>query len=597
MAELVARGDKPDEVWQRELPLHKIVTLGRDPNGWNVPWEPWLSSRHAELNWQGNALVVRQLPTARNPIFYRGEPIRTVELKPGESFVIGSTLFLVQEKQDETQAEDSVPVVTARTIAASELEHVPFRDAPGRLDVLNRLPEIISSAVDEKELFTHLINMVLAGIPKASAVALVSLAQDGPSETVPAVLHQEARTVRDTLFRPSQRLILEALNERKATVLHVWNVELKPSQPLYTLGGNFDWAFCTPVLNEGKDKWGLYITGQFPVEDGKTLMGPWESNVLSDDLKFTELVTRILRSIMTIKFLEHKQSILGRFFSPEVMHLLATPDPEMALKSQETDVTVLFCDLRGFARKVEAGEADLFALLERVSKALRVMTQNIMDNGGVIADFQGDAAMGFWGWPVPQAEMVSKACQAALGIQTFFESFAQIPSHPLSDFQVGIGLATGRAVAGTIGPENQVKIGVFGPVVNLASRLEGMTKQFRVPILMDEKSAQILQASKNHNFARWRRLACVKPYGLQRAANIYELLPPAFEKPELTDAHLAGYEQALTAFVAGDWPRVRQELEHLPSEDRGRQMLEKFLHTHQSQPPAGWNGVIEMTEK
>ena len=67
-------------------------------------------------------------------------------------------------------------------------------------------------------------------------------------------------------------------------------------------------------------------------------------------------------------------------------------------------MTVLFCDLRGFSRESERSADDLFGLLERVSRALGVMTHHILEEGGVIGDFHGDAAMGFWGWPIAQAD-------------------------------------------------------------------------------------------------------------------------------------------------------------------------------------------------
>jgi len=82
-----------------------------------------------------------------------------------------------------------------------------------------------------------------------------------------------------------------------------------------------------------------------------------------------------------------------------------------------------------------------------------------------VGDFQGDAAMGFWGWPLRQPDAVLRTCRAALAVRAEFEA--------TEGFHAGIGVATGPAVAGKIGTVDQVKVTVFGPVVNLASRLEG----------------------------------------------------------------------------------------------------------------------------
>ena len=114
-----------------------------------------------------------------------------------------------------------------------------------------------------------------------------------------------------------------------------------------------------------------------------------------------------------------------------------------ACSRRESEVAVLFCDLRGFSRTSERSGSDLLGLLERVSKALGVMTHQILDHGGVVGDFQGDAAMGFWGWPLPQSDIALRAALAALGIRAQFEAAAAQPGHPLADFRAGIGIATG----------------------------------------------------------------------------------------------------------------------------------------------------------
>jgi adenylate cyclase len=226
------------------------------------------------------------------------------------------------------------------------------------------------------------------------------------------------------------------------------------------------------------------------------------------------LVAALLGSLRQVQRLQRHQTGLRQFFSPAVARTLAEEDPEIVLKPRETEVVVLFCDLRGFSRQAEKSAGELLPLLERVSDALGLMTQNILDWGGVIGDFHGDAAMGFWGWPIPQPDAVARACMAALGIRTLFEAISRWPGHPLADFRAGIGIGTGRAVAGKIGSTDQVKITVFGPIVNLASRLEGMTKILRTSILMDQSTAELAKNQIPKDLARQRRLAAVKPYGL-----------------------------------------------------------------------------------
>jgi len=225
------------------------------------------------------------------------------------------------------------------------------------------------------------------------------------------------------------------------------------------------------------------------------------------------------------------------------------------------------------------------------------MTQNIFDQGGVIADFQGDAAMGFWGWPIAQPDAARRACLAALCIRTEFESVSRQPGHPLAGFQVGIGIATGPAVAGKIGVHSQAKLGVFGPVVNLASRLEGMTKILGAAILMDPLTAKAAGEQIEPSAARNRRLAVVTPAGMDTPVTVYELLPPVSEYPALTDEHLQNYEAALDAFAAGQWSQALEFLQHVPTDDTAKDFLVEFILRHRRVPPADWNGIVRLDRK
>ena len=234
-----------------------------------------------------------------------------------------------------------------------------------------------------------------------------------PPRPSPRVLHWDQRLAITADFRPSQGLILESLRQRQS-VLHVWRGAETAGTDSFTASDTFDWAFCTPVLGKSCQGWGLYVAGRFNVE--RTGLTPSSDPTdLREDVKFTELVAAMLSSLRQMRLLEHRQATLSQFFSPVVLDTLAVEDPEVVLAPRETEVSVLFCDLRGFSRESERQAGDLLGLLQRVSRALGVMTHHIREQGGVVGDFQGDAAMGFWGWPLPQNDAVLRTCRAALG--------------------------------------------------------------------------------------------------------------------------------------------------------------------------------------
>jgi len=182
-----------------------------------------------------------------------------------------------------------------------------------------------------------------------------------------------------------------------------------------------------------------------------------------------------------------------------------------------------------------------------------------------------------------------RTCRAALAVRAGFEA--------TPGFHAGIGIATGKAVSGKIGTVDQVKVTVFGPVVNLASRLEGMTRILRAPILLDEVTARFIRRQVPTDVARLRRLAVVRPYGLDTPLQVSELLPPASQCPELTDEHIAFYESALDAFLAGRWPEALELLQQVPADDEVKDFLTVHIARHNRVPPPDFDGVIPLATK
>ena len=597
MADLIAQGEEAQQRWRRTLPEGQSLTLGRAGGVWAVPWDHHVSRRHAELRWTGTQLEVTSLPETPNPIYFRGKPVDRVTVQPGEHFVIGKTIFTLADQRVSFSTDAPQPV-QEQSFSSQYLKKIQFRNADYRIEVLSRLPNVISGAAGDVELFVRLVSMLLAGVPRADTAAVVALeeADDAGTEArrPVRVLHWDQRRLAGDDFQPSQRLITEAIRQGQS-VLHVWEgTETAPQ--LFTARGNFDWAFCTPVLGTTSQGWGLYVAGRFSAEL-PSMAGSSDSGDLKEDMKFTELVAATLRSLRKMRLLEHQHASLSQFFSPVVLNTLAVEDPEVVLAPRETEVSVLFCDLRGFSRESERHADDLLGMLNRVSKALGVMTHQILNAGGVVGDFQGDAAMGFWGWPLRQEDAVLRTTRAALAIRAEFEAAARQADSPLAAFKVGIGVATGKAVAGKIGTVDQVKVTVFGPAVNLASRLEGMTKILRAPILLDQATALAVRQQVPRDVARVRRLAVVRPFGLDTPLEVSELLPPESEYPLLTDEHLEYCDAALDALLSGRWSEAFELLHRTPTEDTVTDFLTVYIAQHNRTPPPNWDGVIPLSSK
>lgn len=592
MFDLFAQGPVPEQRRRRRLTPQETVVVGRSAGDFDVDWDERISRRHAEVRFDGLRLHVRRLPASRNPIFFAGGERDEFTLELDQHFVIGHTTFTFSLHSVRFDG-DVPPPLEQQTFSRQYLRQIAYRNADQRLLVLGNLPEVIRGAGTDEELYVRLVNLLLAGIPRAGVVAVIAVERDADGRDLPVVLHWERRLHTSGSFQPSRRLILEAVSTGQS-VLHVWHARGEAAGS-FTLSDEADWAFATPILGDER-RCTLYVAGRYAAP-GSSGSQPSDPNDLREDVKFGELAAAILGALRQSEQLRRRQTLLSRFFPPAVLAAMQSADPAAVLEPREAEVCVLFCDLRGFTQTAERNAADLLGLLQRVSRALGVATHQILEQGGVLGDFHGDAAMGFWGWPLAQDDAIARACRAALAIRREFETAARQPEHPLADFRVGIGLAAGRAVAGGIGTADQVKVTVFGPVVNLASRLEGMTKPLSAPILVDSTIAEYVRRSLSTDEVRLRRVARVRPYGSEAAVDAAELLPPQAELPDLDERNLRDYEAALDHFLAGRWSEALDLLHCVPAKDRVKDFLTVFIAQHGRTPPPHWNGVVPLTSK
>ena len=592
MLELIAIGPSVDQRNSVRLNAGHTLRVGRhSPEGLSIPWDPYLSQHHVTLTVLENRSVrIEPSQNAVNCVYVSGEAITSAVLSVGDFFVIGDTSFHLGSGTDSHSKSDQPEGIEAVRFEPGQLEQVPYRDPGKRIEVLTRLPELIWGARSDDDLHHRLAGLLLAGVTHADAVAIVELRPNTVGSPEITVLHWDRRQETAGSVRPSSRLVQDALGDTPQSILHTWDAQNNDQQ--YTVVGEFNWAYCTPIRDVPGERRAIYVAGR---ASGQTAQSGRPA--LESDVKYTELISEIVGAIRRVNRLERQRASFRQFFAPPILTALGDDPDTSLLEPRECAVTVMFCDLRDFSRHAENSSDDLIALLKRVSRIMGVITTQIHRFGGVTGDFQGDAALGFWGWPFPAATATQDACRAALGIRSELQRAAEDPQHPLAGFSLGIGLAHGRAVAGKIGTEDQVKVTVFGPVVNLASRLESLTRQLHVPILMDEATADRIRDTLGPEEARLRRLAKVLPYGFETPHIISELLPPLEHWPELTDDHIARFEQGVDHFLAGDWESAYRCLRAMPDSDRAQDFLTMLITQHNRIPPADWDGIVRLPGK
>ena len=596
MAWLIAEAKDAEGRAEFELPKYETTRIGRKPeDGCAIAWDRKISREQADLVWDGQMLRVVCLDDARNPIQIDGEIVRQTLVHPGRPFVIGETEFYVKADPDGDSGWLQSDSATEKSFHQAELEAFRFRDANEQIELLSRLPRIMDDSPDDEQFAARLVELLLEGVPKAEAAAVVQYdleADDvGASRfsqlaETPAMMRVATRDDYHGAFRPSRTLILSALTKRES-ISHLWDEEPSVSgeEPgEFTLSEGLNWAFCTPILAESCRGWCLYVSGKGTSDVTLERLG--------GDLRFAELMAQFIGSVRHMRVLQDQKTQFSSFFSPAVVESLT--GKTVSLEPEERDISVLFCDVRGFSLKVEKFRDDLHSLLRCVKEALAVMTNGILDAEGTIADFQGDAALGFWGWPVQLEQGPMMACRAALAIQKAFAE-GNHSTGLLDGFNVGIGVAHGNALAGQIGTLRQAKVGVFGPIVNQGARLETMTKQYGVSICLDETTAGFCHRYLKLEEGRLRRLARVRPKGMDEPVTVTELLPPAGDASP-TDEHLAAFESAVDLVIEGRWDEAIAQLQALPKEGP-RSFLEARMAEFDNSPPADWDGAFSLAKK
>ena len=201
-------------------------------------------------------------------------------------------------------------------------------------------------------------------------------------------------------------------------------------------------------------------------------------------------------------FREQKQrrqirSAFGYYLSPHMVEQLARSPEKLVLGGEERRMTILFSDVRGFTTISEHYKDDPQGLTRLMNRFLTPLTNAIIERKGTIDKYIGDAIMAFWNAPVDDHEQEANACEAALEMLSRAETLnnelkreAETNGGVYMPLRIGIGLNTGPCVVGNMGSDFRFNYSVLGDTVNLASRLEGRTKDYRIPVVIGSRTAE-----------------------------------------------------------------------------------------------------------
>ena len=333
------------------------------------------------------------------------------------------------------------------------------------------------------------------------------------------------------------------------------------------------------------------------------------------DVTYPAFSTFALYSILTYTSYsetaaEKKQvrGAFGRYLSPALVEQLADDPDRLVLGGEMRNMTLLFCDIRGFTTISETFKANPQGLTQLINKFLTPMTNLILDRRGTIDKYMGDCIMAFWNAPVDDDDHVIHAADSALAmfealpvLNDQLEQEAKDEDRPYHPIRVGVGLNTGDCVVGNMGSEQRFDYSVLGDAVNLAARLEGQSKNYGTNVVIGGET----QAALPDYATIELDLIAVK--GKTEAVRIFGLLGRDDMKAsdpfiKLSDAN-AGL---LAAYRAQNWGKAEalsKECRALGEAfDDNLDVLydlydERIAEYRQSPPPADWDGVFVATSK
>ncbi|MDD3528244.1 MAG: adenylate/guanylate cyclase domain-containing protein, partial [Gallionellaceae bacterium] len=264
-----------------------------------------------------------------------------------------------------------------------------------------------------------------------------------------------------------------------------------------------------------------------------------------------------------------------------------------SLRGESRVMTVLFTDIVGFTSISEKLEASELAAM--LNAYLSHMTRLVQDNRGTIDKYIGDAVMAFWGAPMSDERHARDGVVTAMAMQsTLAELNPRLEAHGWPPVRVGVGVNTGRMSVGNMGSEFRMAYTVMADAVNLASRLEALTRQYGVGVLVGEDTRA---ACPDIAFVTIDK---VRVKGKEVPVTIYEPLGVAAEVDQARLDEAAGFEAALADYLARRWDAAEAKLRALNAR-RPAKLYEVYLgrieHFRSEPPPADWDGAFTFTTK
>ena len=286
------------------------------------------------------------------------------------------------------------------------------------------------------------------------------------------------------------------------------------------------------------------------------------------------------------EFLQKQQikKQFGTYLSPDLVAQLQRQPELLKLGGEERELSIMFTDVRGFTSISEHYGKDVQGLTKIMNRYMTAMTKKILENHGTLDKYIGDAQMAFWNAPLDNAKHAKDAVRTALQMMESLDEFnKEVVAEGVPAFGMGLGINTASVVVGNMGSDQRFDYTCLGDGVNLASRLEGQSKNYGVRIVLGTKTAEYVK--DEYPIVE---MDCIAVKGKTEGVTIYTLGTTVNYK----------HNMYLQAYYRGDWTRAKKICKELIEENTDiKHYYECMLERLEEGLPANWDGVYRATSK
>lgn len=306
---------------------------------------------------------------------------------------------------------------------------------------------------------------------------------------------------------------------------------------------------------------------------------------------YNQIKEYAFQSVLAQKKEERIKNMFQKYVPQDVVNEIVH-NPDQALVGKDARITVLFSDIRSFTTISESMKPDV--LVDSLNRYFTIMVDIIYNRRGVIDKYIGDAIMAIFGAPKEYGDDVQQAILAGLEMLENLETFnIEQRKEGLKEFKIGIGINYGDVTVGNIGTSQKMDYTVIGDAVNLASRLEGLTKEYKTALIVSEETQKVTK-----NFFYFREIDRVTVKGKSEPVKIFE---PARKLNANQKKAWRIYNNGMSRFLKRQWDEsgklFMQALDILKEDFLSERYLSAIKEFKINPPGDDWDGTTTMTHK